>query len=109
MSGQGFDTWILEVRGAGLSTRGMDFEKIKQPLNAMRDSSVKHKVDLLPSERHSTYDSGAFADSDITFVNGKSERTVSKSNDVDLVTKFTEFTETFLRLSEKLSEFLYDG
>ncbi|XP_042961518.1 uncharacterized protein LOC122296137 isoform X3 [Carya illinoinensis] len=103
MSGQGFDTWILEVRGAGLSTRGMDFGEIKQPLNAIRDSSVKHGVDVLPSDRHCTYDSGAFADSDITFVNGKTKRTVSKSNDVNLVTKFRE---TFLRLSEKLSDFL---
>ncbi|XP_040996488.1 uncharacterized protein LOC121242643 isoform X2 [Juglans microcarpa x Juglans regia] len=106
MSGQGFDTWILEVRGAGLSMRGMDFGEIKQPLNAMRDSSVKHGLDVLPSERHSTHDSGAFADSDITFVNGKSKRTVSKSNDVNLVTKFRE---TFLRLSEKLSDFLNEG
>ncbi|KAG2667510.1 hypothetical protein I3760_15G118800 [Carya illinoinensis] len=106
MSGQGFDTWILEVRGAGLSTRGMDFGEIKQPLNAMRDSSIKHGVDVLPSERHCTYDSGAFADSDITFVNGKTKRTVSKSNDLNLVAKFRE---TFLRLSEKLSDFLNEG
>ncbi|KAG7944686.1 hypothetical protein I3843_15G115500 [Carya illinoinensis] len=103
MSGQGFETWILEVRGAGLSTRGINFGEIKQPLNAMRESLVKHGVDVLPSERRSTYYSGAFSDSDITFVNGKSERTLSKSNGVNLVTKFRE---TFLGLSEKLSDIL---
>lgn len=27
MSGQGFDTWVLEVRGAGLSAEKMDSEE----------------------------------------------------------------------------------
>ncbi|XP_075661138.1 uncharacterized protein LOC142630967 isoform X2 [Castanea sativa] len=45
MSSQGFDTWILEVRGAGLSTYRMDFGKVKQPVDATRDSSVEHGMD----------------------------------------------------------------
>uniref|UniRef100_A0A2N9HZG1 Uncharacterized protein n=1 Tax=Fagus sylvatica TaxID=28930 RepID=A0A2N9HZG1_FAGSY len=50
MSSQGFDTWILEVRGTGLSTYGMDFGKAKQPLDAMIDSSVEHGMDgIFPS------------------------------------------------------------
>lgn len=39
MSGQGFDTWILEVRGAGLSKHATDFEKIKQPLSAVSEQT----------------------------------------------------------------------
>ncbi|KAK6261384.1 hypothetical protein QUC31_007200 [Theobroma cacao] len=35
MSGQGYDTWILELRGAGLSAQGVDFGQVKDPLNAM--------------------------------------------------------------------------
>ncbi|KAJ0106460.1 hypothetical protein Patl1_19188 [Pistacia atlantica] len=33
MSGQGFDTWILEVRGAGLSTHGEDFREVTETLD----------------------------------------------------------------------------
>ncbi|XP_021292354.1 uncharacterized protein LOC110422672 isoform X1 [Herrania umbratica] len=35
MSGQGYDTWILELRGAGLSAQGVDFGQVKDPFNAM--------------------------------------------------------------------------
>ncbi|XWS50771.1 hypothetical protein CRYUN_Cryun12cG0116300 [Craigia yunnanensis] len=35
MSGQGYDTWILELRGAGLSAQGMDIGQVKDPLDAM--------------------------------------------------------------------------
>ncbi|XP_030536824.1 uncharacterized protein LOC115745416 isoform X4 [Rhodamnia argentea] len=37
MSSQGFDTWILEVRGAGLSARQLDYEEAKRSLNAVSD------------------------------------------------------------------------
>ncbi|KAG4128965.1 hypothetical protein ERO13_D09G051300v2 [Gossypium hirsutum] len=35
MCGQGYDTWILELRGAGLSTQGMDFGQYKDPLDSI--------------------------------------------------------------------------
>lgn len=35
MSGQGFDTWILEVRGAGLSTHEVDFTEVTDTLEGM--------------------------------------------------------------------------
>ncbi|XVF53862.1 hypothetical protein PTKIN_Ptkin05aG0133300 [Pterospermum kingtungense] len=35
MSGQGYDTWILELRGAGLSAQEVDFGQVKGPLEAM--------------------------------------------------------------------------
>lgn len=57
MSSQGFDTWILEVRGAGLSAYRMDFGKVKQPVDATRDSSVEHGMDgIFPSGQESTLD-----------------------------------------------------
>ncbi|KAL5748849.1 hypothetical protein ACOSQ2_026146 [Xanthoceras sorbifolium] len=46
MSGQGFDTWILEVRGAGLSTPGLQSEEVKQPLNAGQWSVTPQLFDL---------------------------------------------------------------
>jgi hypothetical protein len=107
MSGQGFDTWVLEVRGAGLSTRGMDFKEVGQPLDAMVDSSVKSGMDgAFPSGQHSTSEPAAFIDSDISIVNRESKETVSKSDDLKLVTKFME---TFSLLSEKLAGFLNGG
>lgn len=107
MSGQGFDTWILEVRGSGFSTQGMDFKEVGQPLDAMVDSSVKRGMDgVFPSGRHSTFEPAAFTDSDISTINRESKETVSKSGDLKLVTKFME---TFLRLSEKLAGFLNGG
>ncbi|KAK7269810.1 hypothetical protein RIF29_22557 [Crotalaria pallida] len=37
MSGQGFETWILEVRGAGLSLRGSGSKDIEQSAHAMSE------------------------------------------------------------------------
>ncbi|XP_047181260.1 uncharacterized protein LOC124847746 [Vigna umbellata] len=37
MSGQGFETWILEVRGAGLSLQGSNSKDIEQSANAMSE------------------------------------------------------------------------
>ncbi|CAB4311736.1 unnamed protein product [Prunus armeniaca] len=96
MSAQGYDTWILEVRGSGLSTYGMDLGEVKQPLNAMSKqtrSSVKH-------ERKS----GAFANSEMS-LNG-TYNMVSKSDELQLV---TNSMETFTHLPERLSGFLNEG
>lgn len=37
MSVQGFDTWVLEVRGAGLSSEIVDSEEVGPTLNGMSD------------------------------------------------------------------------
>ncbi|CAH2051003.1 unnamed protein product [Thlaspi arvense] len=45
MSSQGFDTWILEVRGAGLSTKGMRIMEGRKPTHAISeqiDSTIDH-------------------------------------------------------------------
>ncbi|XP_056175070.1 uncharacterized protein LOC115676773 isoform X2 [Syzygium oleosum] len=50
MSSQGFDTWILEVRGAGLSARQMDYEEAKRSLNRVSDwteSGNKYRTPVL--------------------------------------------------------------
>ncbi|CAL9031628.1 unnamed protein product [Prunus brigantina] len=96
MSAQGYDTWILEVRGSGLSTYGMDLGEVKQPLNAMSKqtrSSVKHKRK-----------SGAFANPEMS-LNG-TYNMVSKSDELQLV---TNSMETFTHLPERLSGFLNEG
>ncbi|KAL1074005.1 hypothetical protein V6Z11_D11G260300 [Gossypium hirsutum] len=35
MCSQGYDTWIIELRGAGLSTQGMDFGQYIDPLDSI--------------------------------------------------------------------------
>ncbi|TYH44030.1 hypothetical protein ES332_D11G166100v1 [Gossypium tomentosum] len=35
MYSQGYDTWIIELRGAGLSTQGMDFGQYIDPLDSI--------------------------------------------------------------------------
>lgn len=50
MSSQGFDTWILEVRGAGLSARQMDYEEAKRSLSRVSDwteSGNKYRTPVL--------------------------------------------------------------
>ncbi|KAL1151772.1 hypothetical protein V6Z11_A09G065000 [Gossypium hirsutum] len=48
MCSQGYDTWILELRGAGLSTQGMDFGQYKDPLD-----SISQRKDFFEVERSS--------------------------------------------------------
>ncbi|KAF3438600.1 hypothetical protein FNV43_RR21363 [Rhamnella rubrinervis] len=98
MSGNGFDTWVLEVRGAGLSKY-----VVKKPLNA---KSVNHgKNGIFPSGQHFAANLGVSADSDIS---SAEERTymVSTSDQFQLPTKLME---TFRHLSERLSGFLNEG
>ncbi|KAK9278231.1 hypothetical protein L1049_027793 [Liquidambar formosana] len=110
MSSQGFDTWILEVRGAGLTTQGADSREIKQSINAMSeqlDSATRHGTkSVFSTESHSMMNSDAHADSRISSSKGKMTTMVTKSDELQLVTKLTE---TFMHLSEKLSGFLNEG
>lgn len=99
MSGDGFDTWVLEVRGAGLSING-----VKNPLNA---KSVNHGKDgIFPSGQHFTANLGALADLDISSAENKGTYMVSKLGQFQLPTKLMK---TFMHLSERLSGFLNEG
>lgn len=88
MSGDGFDTWVLEVRGAGLSTNGVDLSGVKKPLNA----KSKHE--------------SALADSDISSVEEKRTYMVSKLDQFQLSTKPMKAS---MRLSGRLSGFHKEG
>ncbi|KAG2667515.1 hypothetical protein I3760_15G119000 [Carya illinoinensis] len=107
MSGQGFETWILEVRGAGLSTRGINFGEIKQPLNAMRESLVKHGVDVLPSERRSTYYSEAGQNSGVASQFRDLSQwlaNVIEESQVPVPTQFLDFREPFFTTLDELQK-----
>lgn len=107
MCGQGFDTWILEVRGAGLSMRGSDLKQIEQNAQAISDqmeATADAATDrVLSVEQQST---------NIFSTLSESYNSVAKGNPAGIATVFDEsklvskLTETFMRLSERLSGFL---
>lgn len=54
MSRQGFDTWVLEVRGAGLSALGSEIYEIEEPVkdaHGQTDSSFEQKINGGPSSK----------------------------------------------------------
>lgn len=110
MSGQGFDTWILEVRGAGLSIQRSDLKGIEQ--------SAREKADQMgttaeaATEQDFTKDqssaelSRALQESDMSIDERIPASTSTVSDESILVTKLTE---TFMSLSERLSGFPTKG
>ncbi|KAF8399070.1 hypothetical protein HHK36_014936 [Tetracentron sinense] len=110
MSSQGFDTWILEFRGAGLSTQGVESRAIEQSVSSMSkqiEASAKGATNgVFPAEQQSTINHSALADPDISAMKGDKTEMVTVWDESQLVTKLTE---TFMRLSERLSGFLNEG
>ena len=96
MCSQGFDTWILEVRGAGLSTQGSDLKDIEQSARAISDQ--------MEATAHTATD--GLAESDNSVVKGDLTGIATVWDESKLVTKLTE---TFMLLSERLSGFLSEG
>ena len=86
MSGNGFDTWTLELRGSGLSTLGSDLNKINQPLTVTDEhtnSSVdngKDGIAIFRSRKHPSLNVGAFSDSNISSVKKNGTLMVTNSS-----------------------------
>lgn len=113
MSGQGFDTWILEVRGAGLSKREGEPEAIEQAANYCVTSELSELVKsvdkgvtngIFPTEK-SPGSVIALPQSE-TFVEGNKTEAATVRDESQLATKLTE---TLLRLAERVSGFLNEG
>ncbi|KAK1301980.1 hypothetical protein QJS10_CPB12g00459 [Acorus calamus] len=103
MSGQGFDTWIVEVRGAGLSTRRDDSETIKLSLDkSMLSDIVDITNGVIPENQQLS--KGPSSEFEAT-INGNKEAVTSWDESI-LVTRLTD---TFLRLAEMLSGYLNEG
>ncbi|GMP62368.1 hypothetical protein CsSME_00024492 [Camellia sinensis var. sinensis] len=86
MSSQGFDTWILELRGAGLSTEGVRFAEVNEPVNAISEN-INPETGVSPST-------------------GEGTARVTKSEKSRLVTKLTK---SLMNLSERLYGWLDEG
>ncbi|KAF8095094.1 hypothetical protein N665_0341s0020 [Sinapis alba] len=99
MSGQGFETWILEVRGAGLSTRVSDLKDVEDSahelshqIQSTAKAAAKEASDIAPPPPPA---------SDVSVVGEASAWDESKI--------VARLTATFMRLSERLSGFLSEG
>ncbi|MCL7031042.1 hypothetical protein MKW94_009056 [Papaver nudicaule] len=111
MSNQGYDTWILEVRGAGLSAQGAEASAIEQCVHdgiaseLIKSTSGVSNGDLPTESQPAVKDLGALAEAAISAAQNKTELGTVWDESV-LVAKLTD---TFMRLSERLSGFLNDG
>lgn len=130
MCGQGYETWILEVRGAGLSIYTSDSKQIEQTANAVSEQmdaaatgavngavSVEQQLNeavsveqqskgSVSSEQQSNYKSSALAESKVSSIEGETTGVATAWDESKLVAKLTE---TFMLLSERLSGFLNEG
>ncbi|PIA63740.1 hypothetical protein AQUCO_00201230v1 [Aquilegia coerulea] len=129
MSNEGFDTWVLEVRGAGLSTRGEEADKIADSVKSgsipepgkSTDNGATTGVLSVEDQSTTNYTSSDDDGADTSVVKreikevGEADTSIVKSDRKDMGTVWDEsqlvakLTETFLRLSERLSGFLNEG
>lgn len=94
MSCQGFDTWIVEVRGAGLSSRVNGLDLVENKTNGTMTAAeqlIENSTPILNSE--------------MTRINGEKTHSVDW-NETELV---TELTDSFMSLGERLSGYLNDS
>ncbi|XP_043700021.1 uncharacterized protein LOC122650691 isoform X2 [Telopea speciosissima] len=112
MSSQGYDTWILEVRGAGLSTRAEESKAVEQ---SSSNSAITEQIEcasrgltngVFSTEQQSIVSTSAFPESETSAVKGSRTDTLTPWDESQVV---TEVTETLMRLSERLSGFLSEG
>ncbi|GMJ03314.1 hypothetical protein like AT1G15060 [Hibiscus trionum] len=111
MSGQGFETWILEVRGAGLSVQGSNFKEIKENADAVSEQmeAVAKSVTNGVSPMQQPNDvSGSFSDSD-SELSFHGEYPIGVTTAWDESKLVSKLTDILMRLSERLSGFLSDG
>ncbi|XWS22466.1 hypothetical protein CRYUN_Cryun29cG0037300 [Craigia yunnanensis] len=109
MSGQGFDTWILELRGAGLSVQASEFKEIRETADAVSEQMeavAKSVTNGVSSQQQPTNISGSLSDSEFYFLREDSIGIGTAWDESKLV---TELTEIFMRLSARLSGFLNEG
>ncbi|XP_057810686.1 uncharacterized protein LOC131025095 [Salvia miltiorrhiza] len=110
MCGQGFDTWVLEVRGAGLSTQeldGKDVEKSAHAISEQMEAAAENmSIGALPANQQSTSVQSSSKKAEITVVEEELNGLATAWDESRLV---TELTQTFTRLSERLSGFLSES
>ncbi|KAL5161274.1 hypothetical protein HKD37_07G018590 [Glycine soja] len=108
MSAQGFDTWILEVRGAGLSTLGDSLEEDEECLKNFSKIDSVINDDIGESSASSATavgleNLGASFVSEVPHMKRRGSEVVTKYKEMRLTTRFME---VLTRISERLAGFL---
>lgn len=101
MCNQGFDTWILEVRGTGLSLQESDSKNMDKYANALSNEMENGRG--LSAAQKSTNVQGASEKHHAPLVQEEPTLVSTIWNESRLVNKLTQ---TFIRLSESLSCFV---
>ncbi|KHN06698.1 hypothetical protein glysoja_021244 [Glycine soja] len=122
MSSQGFETWILEVRGAGLSVQGSNSKDIEQSADAMSEKmeaaseSATATNGAVASNKELNNIYCAVSEPEISTPNGVETENVAIKGDLTrLGTVWDEsklvarLTETLMFLSERVSGFLSES
>ncbi|KAL6615837.1 hypothetical protein ACP70R_038107 [Stipagrostis hirtigluma subsp. patula] len=108
MSMQGFDTWIVEVRGAGLSMRGSELAaastKSDVPPNSDLDNSSTLKANVVVPEKNMSTSQPQI--SEVPVIADKDIVGQSTSEEPQLVTKLSN---AMARLSESFSGYVKDS
>ncbi|CAN4121031.1 unnamed protein product [Withania somnifera] len=107
MCNQGFDTWVLEVRGTGLSVQESDFKNFGKSAhtasNEIEAAAGNANDTSLSKAQQSTNVQGTSEKHDVELVNEEPTVVSTVWDESRLVTKLTV---TFIRLSERVSGFI---
>ncbi|KAG5608282.1 hypothetical protein H5410_019563 [Solanum commersonii] len=110
MSGEGFDTWVLELRGAGLSVQESDstnIEKTAIAVSEQMEAAADNATDkVLSAAQQSTEAQSTLEESDTAVVKEESTAIATMWDESRVV---NELTETFMLLSERVSGFLNES
>ncbi|MCE5166078.1 hypothetical protein HAX54_014564 [Datura stramonium] len=110
MSGEGFDTWVLELRGAGLSVQESDSTNIENTVNAVSEqmeAAAENATDkVLSAAQQSTDVQSTLEESDIAVVKEEPTAIATIWDESRVV---NQLTEIFMRLSESVSGFLNES
>ncbi|KAL3510711.1 hypothetical protein ACH5RR_030112 [Cinchona calisaya] len=109
MCAQGFDTWILEVRGAGLSMQESDAKDIEMSAHAISEqmeTAAEDTTNGVLSTVQKSSDNQNLLESKFSVVNEDSIGITTAWDESKLVAKRTE---TFVSLSERFSGFLNES
>ncbi|XP_059308748.1 uncharacterized protein LOC132059927 [Lycium ferocissimum] len=110
MSGEGFDTWVLELRGAGLSVQESDSTKIEKSANIVSEqmeAAADNATDkVLSAAPQSTDVQSTLEESDIAVVKEEPTAIATMWDESRVV---NQLSETFMLLSERVSGFLNES
>ncbi|CAH1416945.1 unnamed protein product [Lactuca virosa] len=107
MCEQGFDTWILEVRGAGLSMHGSHPKDIEQSAHAI--SNQMEAVAVSGAETVLSASQSSSTNTTESPIPLESEIPVELPTVWEESILVTKLTETFITLSDRVSGFLSEG